>query len=86
MCLQYDPRNRPSIEDLLKHPYLTEQHKKSNAVSPPQREPHLKQMMHQLAQLTPNSLEKITSSVSIRLYLWIYPSSFQFLGADANGV
>ncbi|ROT77407.1 putative dual specificity protein kinase TTK isoform X2 [Penaeus vannamei] len=51
-------RKRPSISELLEHPYLTA---KPGEGETPQKEPHLKSMLQQLSQLTPNSLSKITS-------------------------
>ncbi|XP_071522820.1 dual specificity protein kinase TTK-like [Panulirus ornatus] len=59
LCLQFDPRKRPGIQELLEHPYLTAQSCISNS-STPNKEPHLKHMIDQLAQLTPNSLGKIS--------------------------
>lgn len=61
LCLQFQPHKRPSIEELLRHPYLTVEPKKNNPVTPSQEELHLKQMMDQLAKLTPTRLEKVTS-------------------------
>lgn len=58
LCLQFDQRKRPSISELLEHPYLTA---KPGEGETPQKEPHLKSMLQQLSQLTPNSLSKITS-------------------------
>lgn len=58
LCLQFDQRKRPSISELLEHPYLTA---KPGEGETPQKEPRLKSMLQQLSQLTPNSLSKITS-------------------------
>lgn len=62
-CLQFDSRKRPSIEELLSHPYLSsgplnqkESPPKASALSSTQRE-----AMQKLATLSPNSLMKITS-------------------------
>ncbi|CAL4059463.1 unnamed protein product, partial [Meganyctiphanes norvegica] len=62
-CLQFEFRNRPSIEELLRHPYLSsgalsqkESPPKPEALSTSQRE-----AMQKLVSLSPNSLMKITS-------------------------
>ncbi|KAK7071215.1 hypothetical protein SK128_001672 [Halocaridina rubra] len=62
-CLQFDPRKRPSIKQLLEHPYLTENTNTSNN-STPEKMPHVKSVIDELlAQLTPNSLNRIPSMI-----------------------
>ncbi|XP_064096993.1 dual specificity protein kinase TTK-like [Macrobrachium nipponense] len=59
LCLQYDPRKRPSIQQLLNHPYLTSG--SHSGSSTPRKDSQIKSAVDQLAKLTPNSLQKITS-------------------------
>lgn len=61
LCLQFEPRKRPSIHQLLQHSYLTDKSQHSN--SSPEKRVNLKSAIDQLAQLTPNSLNKITSMI-----------------------
>ncbi|XP_045589450.2 uncharacterized protein Mps1 [Procambarus clarkii] len=58
-CLQFYPGNRPSIQELLQHPYLTAG--AQNKDSSPTTDLVKDKMISQLAQLTPNRLNKISS-------------------------
>lgn len=59
LCLQYDPHKRPSIQQLLKHAYLTDGPHSSSPT--PRKDSQIKSAVDQLAKLTPNSLQRITS-------------------------
>ncbi|XP_076058109.1 dual specificity protein kinase monopolar spindle 1 [Oratosquilla oratoria] len=63
-CLQFDPKARPSIEELLEHPYLNEDvQEKDQAASPPASKEGLGSVIQQLQCLTPNSLSQVTKMV-----------------------
>ncbi|EEC09653.1 hypothetical protein IscW_ISCW007211 [Ixodes scapularis] len=58
-CLRRNPRERPTISELLQHPFLTE----DRALLKPQRNDKLQTMFSEIENMSPDSVKKVNEVV-----------------------
>lgn len=59
-CLKRNPKERASVEELLKHPYLTSEAKKEAPRTPVKSHIRFQDMLTQLESLTPNRMSVVS--------------------------
>lgn len=60
-CLSREPANRPSITELLEHPYLTEE--KTPFAGNQDKRPHVQSLLTEIENLSPASVKKVTETL-----------------------